>query len=54
MSSSRHTLEFFLQVYACCFEFFSSYAVGCNPVAVYRIDLHATLWHHVSMETPKC
>jgi|GEM_PF-6202917 len=31
MRSSRHTLGFFLQVYASCFDFFSSYAVGCNP-----------------------
>jgi len=37
MRSSRHTLGFFLQVYVSCFEFFSSYAVGCNPVVVYRI-----------------
>ena len=50
MRSSCHTLGFFLQVYASCFEFFSSYAVGWYPVGVYRIDPHATLWHHVSME----
>ena len=38
MRSSRHTLGFFLQVYTSCFEFFSSYAVGCHPGVVYRIS----------------
>ena len=32
------------------FSVFQSYAVGCYPVGVYRIDCHATLWHHMRMK----
>ena len=32
------------------FSVFQSYAVGWYPVVVYRIDPHATLWHHMMMK----